>query len=149
MYVYFLISLAVVFFDLLTKYFVRSCMSLGEIIPIFPFFNFVYVLNKGISFSMFTETAPWLLTVVASFICLVVCYCLIKEKSCFSKVCLALILGGAVGNIADRLYLGAVVDFLDFYIDKWHWPAFNVADSAICIGVALLIYQSIFMKEKK
>ena len=149
MYVYFLISVAVVCCDLLTKFLVQNRLLLGEIISVFPCFNIVYVLNKGISFSMFTETAPWLLTVIASVICVIVCYFLIKEKSRFSKVCLALVLGGAIGNIGDRIRLNAVVDFLDFYVSKWHWPAFNIADSAICVGVALLIYQSIFMKEKK
>ena len=149
MYIYFLIAFAVAFTDLLTKFFVQTYLDLGEIVPVFPFFNIVYVLNNGISFSMFTWVKPWALTVVSCIICALVCYFLVKEKSRFSKVCLALVLGGAVGNIIDRLYLGAVVDFLDFYIGKWHWPAFNIADSAICVGVALLIYQSIFMKEKK
>ena len=149
MYVYFLISFCIAFVDLLTKFLIRSHLQLGEAISVCPFFNLVYVLNKGISFSMLTEVTPLILTVIACLICAGVCYFLIKEKNKFSKICLALVLGGAIGNIADRIYLGAVVDFMDFYIGKWHWPAFNIADSAICIGVILLIYQSVFMKEKK
>ena len=149
MYIYFLISSGVAFIDLLTKFLIRSYLQVGEVISVFPFFNLVYFLNKGISFSMFSGASSWILTGIAFLICMGICYFLIKEKSKFSKVCLSLVLGGAVGNIVDRIYLGAVVDFIDFYVGKWHWPAFNVADSAICIGVVLLIYQSIFTKEKK
>ena len=72
-----------------------------------------------------------------------------KEKQAFAKFALALILGGAVGNIIDRIRFGAVIDFLDFHAFGYHWPAFNVADSAICLGVMLLLYQMIFMKKEK
>ena len=149
MYIYFLISLIVVFIDWVTKFIIHQTLSLGQSIHILPFFNIVYVRNNGISFSLLTEAGPWILTTMACLISVVVCYFLIKEKSKFSKVCFALILGGAVGNIIDRICLGSVIDFLDFYINDWHWPAFNIADSAICIGVALLICQSIFMKKEK
>ena len=72
-----------------------------------------------------------------------------QEKDGFSRCCLALMLGGALGNIIDRLRFGAVVDFLDFHAFGYHWPAFNIADSAICIGVILLIYQMTFVKKEE
>jgi len=149
MYIYFLLSLFIVLLDWATKLIIHHALQLGDVIAVLPFFNIVYVRNYGISFSMFSHAGPLVLTLMACIISIGVCYCLIKTHSRLSKVCYALILGGAVGNIIDRVYLGSVIDFLDFYIGHWHWPAFNVADSAICIGVALLIYQSVFMKEKK
>ena len=149
MYIYFLLAALVAVFDLLTKLWVQNVFSYGEQVPVLPFFNLVYVRNTGTSFSMFSAASPAIITGVACLITVGICYFLIKEKSVFTKVCLALILGGAVGNIIDRICFGAVTDFMDFYIGQWHWPAFNVADSAICIGVLLLLYQAFFMKEKK
>ena len=76
-------------------------------------------------------------------------YWIQKEKNRGARLGLALILGGAIGNVIDRIRFGAVVDFLDFYVGEYHWPAFNIADSAICIGVAILLIASFKKGEKK
>ena len=85
---------------------------------------------------------------MAGLICLGIIYFIQHEKDPSSKMALALILGGALGNILDRIRYGAAIDFLDFYIGSYHWPAFNLADSFICMGVCFLLIK-IFIKEKK
>ena len=147
--IYFLIAIFVALIDLTTKAVVLSHLTPAQIIEIAPFFNIVYVLNKGISFSMLSNAGPVILTLLAVLISLSVVYFMFKEKDSLSRTALALILGGAVGNIIDRIRFGAVVDFLDFHAFGYHWPAFNVSDSAICIGVMLLLYQMIFIKKEK
>ena len=149
MLIYFIIATLIVLADFTTKAIVLSHLSLGQSIEVSSFFNLVYVLNKGVSFSMLSNTGPVLLTVLATLISLSVVYFMFKEKDSFSRTALALILGGAVGNIIDRVRYGAVVDFLDFHAFGYHWPAFNIADSAICIGVTLLLYQMIFIKKEE
>ena len=145
----FFITTLIVLADFSSKAAILNNLILGETIEIAPFFNIVYVLNKGISFSMLSNAGPVILTLLAVLISLSVVYFMFKEKDSLSRTALALILGGAVGNIIDRIRLGAVVDFLDFHAFGYHWPAFNVADSAICIGVMLLLYQMIFIKKEK
>ena len=149
MLIYFAIATLIVLTDLATKAVVISHLSLGQAIEVTSFFNIVYVLNKGVSFSMFSNVGPLILTTLTGLISISIVYFMFKEKDAFSRIALSLILGGAIGNIIDRIQLGAVVDFLDFHAFGYHWPAFNVADSAICIGVALLIYQMTFTKKEE
>ena len=99
-------------------------------------------------FSSDAEWMPWVLTGVGSLITIGIAYWLYIEKNILIKTALALILGGAIGNIIDRIRFGAVVDFLDFHAFGYHWPSFNIADTMICIGVAIIIIQAIFSKEK-
>ena len=112
------------------------------------FFNLVHVRNTGIAFSLFADAAPWfrevVLPVAQSAIIVVILAFLWKvgESARLSRVALALVLGGAAGNLYDRLLHGYVTDFLDFYLATYHWPAFNVADSAITTGAGLLILDS-------
>lgn len=113
------------------------------------FFNLVLVWNQGISFGMLksdTSYGPWLLKGLAGILMIVLLRWLWTATSRLQAAALGLILGGAVGNLVDRFRHGAVVDFLDVYLQEWHWPAFNVADSAICVGVVLLIVESIVPK---
>ena len=149
MVIYFLIAALVILLDFLSKAFVLDTLTKGSVIEITPFFNLVLLMNKGISFSMFSSLGPWLLTSIAVIISVVIVYFIFIEKDVFTRTCLSLILGGAIGNIIDRIRFKAVVDFLDFHAFGYHWPAFNVADSCICIGVALLLFRMIFKKEKK
>ena len=120
-------------------------------INILPFFNLVMVWNKGVSFGLFnqeTDYGPLVLIILSVLIIMFFCVWLFKTKSKFQALGIALVIGGAFGNIIDRIRFGAVVDFLDFYINNYHWPAFNLADSCIVLGVALLIlYSFIFEKE--
>ncbi|HYR29808.1 MAG TPA: signal peptidase II [Thermoanaerobaculia bacterium] len=142
---YLLISIAVIVLDIWTKHLVLKRIDLHEAIPIIPnFFQLVHVRNTGAAFGIGANAAsklvPLLLNVgaIAVFLVVVV-YALRSAVS--DKVLqtgLHLILGGAIGNLLDRFRFGYVVDFLDVYVGSHHWPAFNVADSAICIGIALL-----------
>jgi len=108
-------------------------------IEIAPFFNLVVVWNYGISFGMLAaQRQPMLLTIVSVAIVLVLLVWLYRNASLATACALGAIIGGAAGNMADRLQFHAVIDFLDFHIVSYHWPAFNIADSAIFIGVVLL-----------
>lgn len=109
------------------------------------FFNLVLVFNKGAAFSLFAQAAGWQTPLLAAFAlaAAVIVSVLIVRNPARGLLCfgLALILGGALGNLIDRLRFGHVVDFLDFHALGWHWPAFNVADSAICVGAVILILE--------
>jgi signal peptidase II len=112
-------------------------------IEVTPFLNFVLVWNKGVTFGFFNRNQqhylPYILIAVAALILLLLGRWLWKTSSTAVALALGAIMGGAVGNVIDRLHYGAVVDFLDFYYRSYHWYAFNVADAAIVTGVALLL----------
>ena len=147
----YLISLFVLLFDLLTKHWAINTLTFGVPQPLFPLFNLTLVANRGISFSMLTADNRWgvlFLIIAALVICGFIVYMIQKENDIFSKIALAMILGGAIGNIWDRIRYGFVIDFLDFYWGKYHFPTFNIADSFICIGVGLLLLK-MMKKEKK
>jgi signal peptidase II len=128
-----------------------SLVAYQDVIPLTGFFNLVHVHNTGAAFSLFADQPGWqrgFFATVAVIATGVILY-LLKKTRGQPLFCgaLALILGGAVGNLIDRVLYGHVIDFLDFYLGTWHWPAFNVADSAITVGAALLIWDS-FRKGK-
>jgi len=147
------LALLVIVLDFASKLAVLGALAPGESRTIAPFFNLVLVFNKGAAFSFLAGAAGWqtlvfaAIAVVAS---IVIGFLIVKNgnKSLFCAG-LALILGGALGNLYDRLVYGHVVDFLDFYAAGWHWPAFNVADSAITVGAAILIVESFFQKQSR
>jgi len=114
-----------------------------------PFFDLVMVWNKGISFGMFSDhNQPWVLIALSSAIIAVLVRWLYTAKSKRITGAVGLIIGGAIGNIIDRLRFGAVADFFDFHMDTYHWPAFNIADAAIVIGVVILCADSMFNARK-
>jgi signal peptidase II len=144
---------AIVLADQLTKWLVLARFAAGERVELTSFFNLVLVFNKGAAFSFLAAEAGWQTPVLAAFALgasLVVSVLLVRSPE-RRMLCagLALILGGALGNLVDRLRFGHVVDFLDFHVAGWHWPAFNVADSAITIGAALLILDGLRRHEKR
>jgi len=112
------------------------------------FFNLVLVHNPGISFGMLSGNAvnPLYLTIATGLVALFLLNWLRNAGNLMLAIALGLTIGGAIGNIIDRMRFGAVIDFLDFYLGNYHWPAFNIADSAICLGVFLLCIDSIFEK---
>jgi signal peptidase II len=112
-------------------------------LKVVPSFNLVLTWNEGVSFGMLSDVdARVLLIIMTIAVTVGLAVWLWREHCVVSAYALGLMIGGATGNIVDRIYYGAVVDFLDVYIRNYHWPAFNVADSGICVGVMLLIWQS-------
>jgi len=148
---WFAIAAGVVAADRATKLIVLQALAPGENVPLTGFFNLVLVFNRGAAFSFLAGAPGWQTPVFAA-IALVaaafISWLLLRHpgRRLFCAA-LALILGGALGNLWDRLELGQVVDFLDFHAAGWHWPAFNVADSAITAGAVLLILESFLQRD--
>ena len=147
------LSFVVLVLDQVTKLAVAANMQLYQSIQVLPFFNLTYVHNTGAAFSFLSEAGGWqrwFFAVLAFVISVVITVWLVRLKrhETLLAVSLALVLGGAVGNLIDRLAYGYVIDFLDVYYQDWHWPAFNIADSAITIGVALMIAESFGLGKK-
>lgn len=129
--------------DLITKSLVRARMFFGSEIRLAPFFSLVHVNNTGIAFGLFQGRNYFFIGVGVAVMAFLIYYSfrLLKEDR-FTALVLAAVLGGALGNLTDRVAHGQVTDFLDFYWGAHHWPAFNVADSAICVGAGILILHS-------
>jgi len=146
------ISAVVIVLDYLSKAAVLASVAPGESRSLAPFFNLVLVFNKGAAFSFLASAQGWQTALFAAIAVLASCIIgfLILRNPGKKLFCagLALILGGAIGNLYDRLAYGHVVDFLDFHAAGWHWPAFNVADSAITLGAAILILESFLNRER-
>jgi len=146
------LSLAVLFIDQLSKYAASHWLVLHEARSVLPSLNFTLVHNAGAAFS-FLSNEPgwqrWLFTAIALVVVLLIFFWLrrLPESEGRTAMGLALILGGALGNVWDRIQLGYVVDFIDVYYHDWHWPAFNVADSAITAGATLLLLAAMAKKD--
>ncbi|NQU56083.1 MAG: signal peptidase II [Rhodospirillales bacterium] len=142
------IVFGVVIADQLTKWWiVFDVMQVPKVIPVFPSFNLVMGWNRGVSFGMFDSSSPmnqWLLIGLALVVVMVLLVWLKRAETRLIACALGLIIGGALGNVIDRIHFGAVADFLDFYIGDYHWPAFNVADAGITVGAVILVLDSLF-----
>ena len=125
-------------------------MEPPRIIPVTSFFNLVLVWNRGVSFGFLggasSQWIPWLLTVLALAIIATLGWWLRRAANRLMVLALGLVMGGALGNVIDRLRFGAVMDFFDFHAAGLHWPAFNVADSAITVGATLILYDAFFVR---
>lgn len=140
--------------DQLTKQVVIANMQLFDSIELLPVFNLTYVRNYGAAFSFLSDAGGWqrwFFTLIAVAISVVLAVWLARNNKaqCKLNLALSLVLAGAVGNLIDRSIYGYVIDFLHVYYQDWHYPAFNIADSAICIGAALLIWDSFSNNEVK
>jgi signal peptidase II len=147
-----LVAIPIILVDQATKWWMLSLLADPPYsIELTGFFNLVMVWNRGVSFGMFNMSADWG-PYLLSGLALVISVCLViwlrRVDSRLVAVALGMVLGGALGNVIDRFVHGAVVDFLDFHAFGHHWPAFNVADSAITVGVVLLLYDSLFEGKK-
>jgi len=140
-------ALAVIVLDHLTKFWVTSTLDYQEAIPVLPFFSLVLVYNTGAAFSFLADAGGWQrwFFITVGIVATVVIVRLLKRHAHDPHLsfALALVLGGALGNVIDRVALGHVVDFLYFHYRGLAWPAFNVADSAITVGAVLLIWDSL------
>lgn len=148
---YFSLSAVVVAVDLYTKHLTQQAFELGDQLMVTSYFNLVRYHNEGAAFSFLADAGgwqKWFFTGISAAASIFIIY-LLKKHSNEKLFCwgLALVLGGAIGNLYDRVTLGYVVDFLSFHLNDMYWPAFNVADSAICVGVGLLLVDS--FKPKK
>ena len=150
---HFLIAVSIVFLDRVAKWVIAKEIPLHDSIQVIPdFFRLTHVENRGAAFGLFAESpSEWKIAVLVLFsivALLIVSALLWKNSHSMSTtgVGLSLILGGALGNLWDRVVSGRVVDFLLFYVGQYQWPAFNVADSAIVVGAALLVYEILFTK---
>lgn len=143
---YFLVSLSIFVLDQFTKYLIKSYVSPYEIIRVLPFCNIVYVENIGSAFGMFKSLGNIFFIAVAALAMVFVTVLIIKDKD--NRLSFSLILGGAAGNLTDRIIRGYVIDFLDVYAGRFHWPAFNAADSALTIGIFLLAFKLFFEYKK-
>jgi signal peptidase II len=138
------IATIILLLDQLSKWSALSNLQLGIPEPVLPFMNWLLLLNPGAAFSFLAQGSGWqrwFFTIVGLVACIYIVWLLRKSQNDkLLCVALSLILGGALGNVLDRIMYGAVVDFIDLHYANWHWPAFNIADSAICIGAALIIW---------
>lgn len=132
--------------DQLTKFLVVDRLHLGALVPVIRgFFNLVHIRNRGAAFGLLSNLSPefaWLFFILTtSLVLLVVGYLWYKlpESDRLATLGYSLILAGAIGNLIDRVRLGEVIDFLDFYLGRYHWPAFNVADTLVCLGAGVLV----------
>ena len=148
------ISLTIIGLDQITKLLIHHSMRLHESIPVVQgFFAITYIRNPGAAFGFLAELADqfrfyFFVTVsIAALIFLGIFFYRTPREDLLSQIGISLVIGGAFGNLIDRLRLGEVIDFLDFFVGSYHWPAFNVADSAISIGLAILILQ-LFLRSK-
>ena len=143
------LSLVLVVLDQATKWWVLGDFRPYEVREVLPVFNLVLVFNEGAAFSFLSDAGGWqrwFFVALSSGVSLVLLVWLVRLKPAekLLATALAMILGGALGNLIDRVRYGHVVDFLDFHWRQWHWPAFNVADSAITLGVVLLVLLTLF-----
>tara|TARA_S200000501_G_scaffold288879_1_gene273596 strand:+ start:4746 stop:5249 length:504 start_codon:yes stop_codon:yes gene_type:complete len=145
--------LIIIFLDQVSKWWVVNyIMQPIKILSITPFFNIVLTWNSGISFGIFSNQGGFSVIILSTLAILIVFFLavwLVKAENRKLIIGLIFIIGGAIGNIIDRVYHGAVIDFLDFHINNYHWPAFNLADSCIFIGAALIILDSLFPDKKE
>lgn len=140
-----LLSAFVVTLDQLTKLWAQSVLQYHQPVPVMPMLNLTLAYNMGAAFSFLSDAGGWqrwFFIVLTLIVCGVILrwIWILRTQERLHAAALALILGGAVGNLIDRVWYGYVIDFIDIYYQRYHWPIFNVADSAITIGVALLIY---------
>lgn len=142
----------VVLLDQLTKYAVLQALRYGEVVPVTGFFNLVLTYNRGVAFGLLASDywwKPYFLAAVALAIVAGLLYWLARQHGLWPRICVGLIVGGAIGNVIDRFGQPGVVDFLDFHVAGYHWPAFNLADSAIVVGVAMLLLDGLFAPAPK
>ncbi|HSW93305.1 MAG TPA: signal peptidase II [Gammaproteobacteria bacterium] len=147
------ITLLVLIVDRVTKYFALQNLPPYAPVPVTKFFNLSLAYNKGAAFSFLNSASGWQIRFFGAIALLVSIGLLIWLSRLSSRqrwlcVALTLILGGALGNLGDRFLYGHVIDFLEFYVGDWYWPAFNIADSAICAGAIMLLLDAVWKRKK-
>ncbi len=148
------ISVVVIALDHYTKLLAQQYLVAYDPRPVMPFFNLTLAFNKGAAFSFLSYAGGWqtwlfgILAITVSGI-LMIWLKKISYKQWWVAVALSMIIGGALGNLWDRINYGHVIDFIDLYVSQWHWPIFNIADAGICIGAFMLIADALFSRKSK
>ncbi len=148
------LSLLIVVFDQVSKQWADAALQLYRPVELLPGLNFTLSYNAGAAFSFLSDAGGWqrwFFTVLALAVSLFILRWMqtLRRDERWMAVALALILGGALGNVWDRIVLGHVIDFIDVYYQQWHWPTFNVADSAICVGAVMLVVDALRNRDEK
>ncbi len=143
---YFLLALVVFLMDQATKYYILHHLALYQVLKIVPSFNIVYYRNIGSAFGLFKSLGNPFFIVVSLGAILAVSILIVKDAD--SRLGFSLILAGAAGNLADRIIHGYVIDFLEIYVGSFFWPAFNIADSALTVGIAFLFIRAVFGRKQ-
>lgn len=146
-----LIALVIVVLDQVTKQLADNLLVYGEPLAVMPSFNLTLLYNKGAAFSFLNSAGGWqrwFFTAIALVVSVVIFFWLkaVGEEQRWTPAALVLVLGGAIGNVIDRVLFGHVIDFIQVYYNTFYWPAFNVADSAICVGAAILLLSGWFLQ---
>ncbi len=146
------LSLLMLVLDQISKWLTVAYMEYAQVIPLIPNLNLRYIHNEGAAFSFLADAGGWQRWGFAAFALLVSAglVAMLRAERAGNRLlgcAYALILGGAIGNLIDRVAYGYVIDFIDFYVGNWHWPAFNIADSAICVGAGMMILDA-FLQPK-
>ena len=138
------------FLDLITKNYALSSLIINHSISINNFLNFTLAFNHGAAFSFLSDAGGWqrwFFIIFSIVVILIITYILVKERNS-QYIAFSFVIGGAIGNLYDRIFYGYVIDFIEFHYNSFYWPIFNIADIAISIGIILLLY-SMFAKESK
>lgn len=149
-----MIAFGIICLDQLTKQMADNLLTYGEPLAVIPSFNLTLLYNKGAAFSFLSSAGGWqrwFFTMIALVVSAVIVFWLkaAGEEQRWTPAGLVLILGGAIGNVIDRAVFGHVIDFIQVYYDTFYWPAFNVADSAICVGAAILLLSGWLIQPQK
>jgi len=149
-FVFFIVSLCIFTADISTKYIIEKKLPYLSEVKITDFFNIVHIRNRGVVFGMLSDVQNEKIRLVLNFISVFVMVALLYFARFFSGIpfyTIGAMFGAALGNVSERIFKGYVVDFLDFHIGKYHWPAFNIADSAITVGMIILVSYRLFSKK--
>lgn len=147
------LAVVAIILDLVSKSFIVGNLQFGESVPLFPYLNLFYVQNYGAAFSFLADKGGWqrwllALNALVVIIALIVLIYRGSVKQKLKNIAFTVIIGGALGNLFDRIYYGFVIDFIDFHVGKWHFATFNLADIFICVGVALLVLEIFLTKSE-
>ena len=143
-----IVASVVIALDHATKWWVVTIfMNPPRVVDVWPFFNVVMVWNRGVTFGLLDDTpywGQWAFIGLSLAIVAILLLWLHRSETRWQAAAIGLIIGGALGNVIDRVHYGAVADFLDFYVGSYHWPAFNIADAAITLGVTVMFFDAFF-----
>ncbi len=143
-----LVTTLVIVLDYVTKRIIVAKLAPYDSIQVLPFLNIVYVENKGAAFGMFSNLGNNFFMAISFIALAAILFYMSKIPKGLELFSISLIFGGAVGNLIDRIMLGKVIDFIDFYVGTWHWPAFNVADSALTVGIIFFIISTLMQTKR-